>query len=532
MQTVRILSPRLQIRSRAELERRRRGGALDNRFAHYDSAVEFGRAELGEDYTADIVEVMESVRDNPVTVARSGNSIGKTHGAARISTWFFLKYADSQVYTTAAPPEDNLKRLLWGEIDKIALDHPGIFRGCRLTNLNIGRGPRSFITGVRIPTSGTAAQREAKFSGKHAPHLLFIVDEGDAVPDEVYKGIESCMSGGYTRLLIMFNPRAERGAVYRMERDHQAYVINLSAIRHPNVITGEIKIPGAVDREKTVRRINEWTRPLVADERPDNESFRVPAGLVGSVARSLDGQTEYLPLKPGWRKVSNPAFFYMVLGVYPAQSEFQLISKAWIEAARARWDAYVAQHGETLPDVRPIMGQDVAEFGQDWNMTCFRYGGFVPRFRHFWNGLDPDATGTRAAELYYTNNAEKCNVDATGVGSSVAPKMSRTRYRCRAYSIKVASSPTIQIEEGEFYELRDQLWWLCREWLRGPEAMLPPDEGLVEELLTPTYGYAKGRIKVMSKDEMRDLLKRSPDKADALNLTFAPEPTTGKTRAI
>ena len=40
------------------------------------------------------------------------------------------------------------------------------------------------------------AVREAKFSGKHAPYLLFILDEGDAIGDEVYRGIESCMSGG------------------------------------------------------------------------------------------------------------------------------------------------------------------------------------------------------------------------------------------------------------------------------------------------------------------------------------------------
>ena len=31
--------------------------------------------------------------------------------------------------------------------------------------------------------------------------------------------IESCMSGGFARLLVMFNPRAEVGEAYRMIRD-------------------------------------------------------------------------------------------------------------------------------------------------------------------------------------------------------------------------------------------------------------------------------------------------------------------------
>ncbi|MFC1895986.1 hypothetical protein ACFL0Q_04935, partial [Thermodesulfobacteriota bacterium] len=69
--------------------------------------------------------------------------------------------------------------------------------------------------------------------------------------------------------------------------------------------------------------------------------------------------------------------------------------------------------------------------------------------------------------------------------------------------------------------LRDELWWACREWLRtDPGAMLPPDELLLEELRIPTYEVRNGKVTVMRKDTMRDLLKRSPDRADALCLTF------------
>ena len=51
--------------------------------------------------------------------------------------------------------------------------------------------------------------------------------------------------------------------------------------------------------------------------------------------------------------------------------------------------------------------------------------------------------------------------------------------------------------------------------------MLPPDELLIEELQTPTYEVDNGKIKVMKKKTMRELLKRSPDRADGLCLTFA-----------
>jgi hypothetical protein len=93
----------------------------------------------------------------------------------------------------------------------------------------------------------------------------------------------------------------------------------------------------------------------------------------------------------------------------------------------------------------------------------------------------------------------------------------------------VSESPTQKTDHGEFTQLRDQLWWACREWLRlDPSAMLPPDAELIEELSVPTYEIIKGKIKIMPKTStgkqkkisMKELLKRSPDKAEALIMTF------------
>lgn len=78
--------------------------------------VGFGEA-LGEHFTDDVKRMMESVRDHPVTIAKSANATGKTYSAARVATWFFKTYGDAQVYCAAAPPEDNLRRLLWAQIE-------------------------------------------------------------------------------------------------------------------------------------------------------------------------------------------------------------------------------------------------------------------------------------------------------------------------------------------------------------------------------------------------------------------------------
>ena len=295
-------------------------------FSEYQhNPVGFGEKVLDEQYTGDVKAVMKSVRDNVVTVAVSANATGKTHGAARVGVWWYKCFSDSQVYTAAAPPESNLRKLLWAEIGSIVETNPDIFKSDTVTKLHVQRSAQSFLTGVTIPMAGSETQREAKFSGKHSPHLLFIIDEGDAVPDEVFKGIESCMSGGHARLLVMFNPRAEVGEAYRMIRDGKANVVHLSALNHPNVITGEDRILGAVTRETTVRRINEWCRPLADGELNDAECFELPEFLEGVAAKSQSGR-EYPPLRPGYYKIIEPAFSYMVLGQYPAKGSNQLIN--------------------------------------------------------------------------------------------------------------------------------------------------------------------------------------------------------------
>ena len=492
----------------------------DDFIQYQDDPIGFGEKVLREKYTDEVRSLMESVRDNPVTVAKSANATGKTHGAARVAVWFYKCFPDSQVYTAASPPESNLIKLLWGEIGSLTEKHRDLFKGDTVTRLHIQKAAQSFLTGVTIPMSGTESQREAKFSGKHAPNLLFIIDEGDAVPDEVYQGIESCMSGGHARLLIMFNPRAEVGAAYRMIRDGRANIIHLSAFNHPNVMSGKDEIPGAVTRETTIRRINEWCRPLLGGEKNSEECFELPNFLEGQTAKSQSG-VEYPPLKPGYYKIMEPAFSYMVLGQYPAQGSNRLISREWISRARARWDVYVNENGEKPPNyTHAIMGLDVAELGSDSNVACFRYGGFVEKLIT-WGGVDTVQSGDRACVEFKSRNVSIVKVDATGIGAGVAPHMNRNG--CTASPVKVASSPTTTTELGEFYRLRDQLWWACREWLRtDPGAMLPPDEMLVEELSVPTYEGMNGKVRIMKKDTMRELLRRSPDRADALCLTFAP----------
>lgn len=496
----------------------------DRYSAYQNDPVGFCRDIFGGIYTDDLVKLMESVRDYEVTIAISANGVGKTFIAGKIALWFYCTRKNVEVYTAAAPPEDNLKRLLWGEIGESIEVQPEIVKDSKATSLHIERSPKEFITGVTIPTSGDAKTREAKFSGKHQQHLMFIFDEGDAIPDEVYAGRESCTSGGEFRTLIMFNPRQPKGEAYRMIRDGRAHVVELSAFRHPNVITGENIIPGAVDRNTTVRRVSQMCRPLQLEESTEGYSvFELPDFLVGATAIDQKGH-ELEPLRAGAYKVMIPAFSHMVLGEYPAQAEDQLISQEWIYAARARWDLYVARYGENIPDgVRGVAGLDPGEFGADPTVLIEKYAGWVPMPIQ-WSGVDIIVTSENARKNITGKPIRCTNVDGNGVGAGVAPDMMRHNFTAQA--IKTQESPEeltpAEQELGEFKIQRDFLAWQVREWLRcDPGAMLPPDEELIEELRIPTYKIDGKYIRVMQKDVIKEQLKRSPNKFDALCLCFA-----------
>jgi hypothetical protein len=340
------------------------------------------------------------------------------------------------------------------------------------------------------------------------------------VPDEVYRAIESCMTGGHARLLVMFNPRHESGAVYRMIRDGKAHVIRLSALDHENVVTGENLFPGAVGRPVVVRRICEWSRPLAGQERPDADCFELPEFLVGEIGVSQSGEA-YPPLKAGWRKITNPSFSYMVLGQYPSAGSNQLIASEWVARARSRWDAHVNAHGEIPPALtRPVGGLDPSEFGSDETALIFRYGGYVAK-PIVWGGMDPVETATRAAGHARECRATRLFIDSIGIGSALPSLVSAGGVP--GVGVKTSERATSKSEVGEFNRRRDELFWNVREWLRADAgSMLPPDEGLLEELQVITYSIESGKIKIMAKDDIRNLLGRSCDRADALCLTFSP----------
>lgn len=522
-----------------------------------EDPVGFCQKELGMVLTDDVQNMMRSVWKNRVTIAISGNGPGKTHGASAIAIAFKKIFPGSQVICSAPnPSQENLKKKLFPEIKAVIREHPLMFSNYYIHSLDIIEkdDEKSFITGATAPTSGGEEVQESKFSGQHRPYLLFILDEGDGIQDEVFKAIDGCMSGGFCRLLVMFNPKRKAGAAYRKITDKKAAVVRLDVLKHPNVVTGKEIIPGGCcSREKTVQRINEWTRPLVKDEKRDSNCFEVPDFLIGSVAVN-DAGILYPPLKAGYRVIEDPQFWYKVLGEYPIEGSDQLISQSWIDAARSRWDMYRVINGVNPPEgVRPSLGMDVADEGGDYNAVTIRYGSWIKEVEK-WRGLDLDKSTDRAAKIYIELRASIIFVESDGLGGGLVPRLRRIYYwyceKCNktfadqslvfcpdcstesapfemkkewinAYKNMMSSSPTQKTEMGEFGTMRDQLWWSLREWLwKDQTSTLPPNDKNWEMLTIMKFEERSGKIKVTSKDEIRKDLGHSPDEADSIIQTF------------
>src|SRR4030065_152772 len=80
--------------------------------------------------------------------------------------------------------------------------------------------------------------------------------------------------------------------------------------------------------------------------------------------------------------------------------------------------------------------------------------------------------------------------------------------------------PSKQVQ-GQSIGINHTLGSDTRGLMTDPSAMLPPNEELIEELSAPTYDTDSGKIEVMKKADMKEILKRSPNYLDCLAMTFA-----------
>jgi hypothetical protein len=106
----------------------------------------------------------------------------------------------------------------------------------------------------------------------------------------------------------------------------------------------------------------------------------------------------------------------------------------------------------------------------------------------------------------------RVKVDVIGIGSSAYDALRRTKD-VEAIAVDVSRASD---DVEKYSNLRSQIYFGVGDFCHEGGA-LPPDPALRAELLAHTYVYdAQGRQKVVSKDDVKKKLERSPDRSDAV----------------
>jgi len=394
---------------------------------------------------------------------RSGHGVGKTAWLAWVIVHFVVTRFPCKVVVTA-PTAAQLYDALAAE--------------CRLW---VGKLPDSVRELLDVTTDHIAlkaAPKEAFVSfrtsrdeqpealqGVHSDNVLLVADEASGVSDKVFEAAGGSMSTRGAITILAGNPLRASGYFYST---HTVWS----------------------DR---------WACRRVACQ----DSSRVDPAYPVEIAESYGADSN--------------AYRIRVLGEFPKDDDDAFMPLYLVEAAMGR------DITEPLQDVDEVWGLDCARFGNDKSALAKRRGFWVGPIK-VWHGLDTmQLVGAVKAAWEDTPRLRRPRaiyVDAIGLGAGVADRL--RELELPAYDVNVSEAPGLQ---GPYAKLRDELWGRCKRWLERRNCRLPLDRALLTEMTVPKMLYSStGKIKLESKDDMRARLKWSPDRADALMLTFAEEP--------
>lgn len=375
--------------------------------------------------------------------------------------WFVACYFPCKVPCTA-PTAHQLSDILWAEI---ARWHRVLTERypdlAKEFDKNTDRYYLKTAPEESFAVARTARQENPEaLQGFHSPNIMFLIDEASGVAEAVFQVAEGALSTEGAFVVMAANPTRQDG--YFFESHHKMR-----------------------DRWATLH----WDgreSPLVSKQ-----------------------YVEDMTKKYG---VDSPIFQVRVAGNFVTAVD-GVIPLEWCIAARNR-------------DVKPfanapeIWGVDVARFGDDSSALAKRRGNVQVEPVREWYGKDIMQTAGMIYMEYQDarNKPMSINVDVIGMGAGVVDRLKELGLP--VVGINVSESASVS---DHYSRLRDELWFLCRDWLEAKDCKLADDDPLIAELTTVKYDIAgsTGKVKVEGKDEMKKRGVSSPNRADAWNLTFA-----------
>lgn len=166
-----------------------------------------------------------------------------------------------------------------------------------------------------------------------------------------------------------------------------------------------------------------------------------------------------------------------------------------------------------------IIGVDVARFGDDKTVFCYRRGRWCYKINSFSHLDNVEVANMITADIRNLQPA-RVFVDIGGLGAGVYDIL---KDRGLAEVVRGVTFAGRAIYDDRYANKRAEMWGEANEWLKQDlPVQLPNDDELMDDLCAVNKKYdSKGRLLLESKDDVKKNVGRSPDKADAFVLTFA-----------
>lgn len=415
-------------------------------------------------YQADILRDFVTYRRFAV---RGPHGLGKTTLAAIVVIWAMVAFDTDVKIVTTASAWRQLKEFLWPEIRKWAVKVDWAKLG-----LIVRRGQELLDLAFDLDSKkafAVASDNPALIEGAHASVLIYVFDESKAIPNDTWDAAEGAFSAGDCYALAISTPGEPSGRFYDIHARKPGY---------SDWHTRHVTLQEAID----AGRIN----PAWVEQR-----------------------------KEQWGEQS-AVYQNRVLGEFADSGEDSVIPLRWIELANDRWRA-CGGRGEGLE----AWGVDPAYKGEDKTAIARQVGQVIEQVKSY---PKQDLMETVGRITAVVDPAIPVAIDVIGVGAGVYSRLEELAHH--AIAVNVATKTDFKDASGKvsFFNLRSYVWWAIREALDpalGTNLALPPDDELTGDLTAPLWWYmSNGAIQVESKDDIRERIGRSPDKADAVCLAY------------
>lgn len=440
---------------------------------------------LGDELWDKQEDIINSVRDNPITTVRSCHGIGKSFIAARTALWFLNAYPDSIVVTTA-PTFRQVENIIWRYM-RSAYKQSKRPLGGKILKTRLEVDEEWYAIGI-------SSDDPDKIQGFHpkSGHILVIIDEAAGVDEDVYVAADAIMSSLHARMLMIGNPTSLGGRFYESQHtDPKASKIAISCFDTPNFKNNGIE---------TIDDLLEM----------DEDNIEIVAPHLITPQWVKDKVTRW--------GVDSPLFQARCLGQFPSAEINTIIPLNYIEAATEPERKEKLLHLQNTGKLsnEHFISADVARYGDDKTVISERYGYIVePQVVN-----SKENTSATTGRIEMMPPAKAIMIDCDGLGGGVADQLEDDLFD-NIVQIYNNSSPALEADGLQFANLRSQLWWNLRELFMSGQIYIPKNWELISQLASVRYSITRKGIAAETKDDIKKRLHISPDRADSLMYLFA-----------